>query len=178
MNREFLTQLEAHRGDVIGICRALLWDKNALEDAVQEVIIQALTSASRFDARLEFRAWIRRLATYTVFGLNRKNREIRPLGSEAEEEGDIAKELSLEQAYESVLKDPARIVSSLGSKLRRAVEGLNDTERTVFLLRSICEMKYREITETLSLPLGTVMGSLGRARAKLRKALAEYVHEV
>lgn len=178
MDREFLVQLESLRFEVIVICRSLLWDKGMLEDAVQEVVLQAVKSSSRFNAGTDFRSWLRRVAANTVFNLNRKSRELRPLKSDAGEEGDVARELSLEQAYEAVLKDPARIVSSLGKELRRAVEQLNETERTVFLLRSICEMKYQEIAETLSLPLGTVMGSLWRARAKLRKALAECSHEV
>lgn len=178
MKREFLEQLEAGRMDVITICRTLLWDKCALEDAVQEVVVQALSSASRFDPRMDFRTWLRRVATYTVFGLNRRTREFRPLAVEAQQEEDLARELGLEQAYEMVLKDPARIVSLLGKELRRALDALNDTERAVFLLRSICEMKYREIAEYLGVPLGSVMGNLGRARAKLRKTLAECSHEV
>lgn len=178
MKREFLEQLEACRRDVVTICRLLLWDKGNLEDAVQEVIVQVLSSESRFDPRMDFRTWLRRVATYTVFGLNRKTREFRPLALEAQQEEDLARELSLEQAYEMVLKDPARVVSFLGKELRRAVDALNDTERAVFLLRSICEMKYQEIAEFLNVPLGSVMGNLGRARAKLRKTLAECSHEV
>ena len=45
---------------------------------------------------------------------------------------------------------------------------LTDNERAVLLLRAIGEMRYREIAESLDIPLGSVMGHLARARQKMR----------
>lgn len=48
---------------------------------------------------------------------------------------------------------------------------LTDPERAVLLLRSIGELRYREIGQTLGIPLGSVMGHLWRARQKMRAFL-------
>jgi RNA polymerase sigma-70 factor (ECF subfamily) len=51
---------------------------------------------------------------------------------------------------------------------------LAPAERTVLLLRAIGEFSYHEIHKILSIPVGSVMGYLSRARRKMRNALAEY----
>jgi RNA polymerase sigma-70 factor (ECF subfamily) len=45
--------------------------------------------------------------------------------------------------------------------------------REVILLCEVEEMSYQEIAETLSVPIGTVMSRLSRARAALRKAVRQ-----
>jgi RNA polymerase sigma-70 factor (ECF subfamily) len=43
----------------------------------------------------------------------------------------------------------------------------------VLLLCEVEEMSYQEISETISIPMGTVMSRLSRARRAMRKALQE-----
>ncbi len=45
--------------------------------------------------------------------------------------------------------------------------------REIILLREFEELSYQEIADVLGCPAGTVMSRLGRARAKLRTALAD-----
>jgi RNA polymerase sigma-70 factor (ECF subfamily) len=43
----------------------------------------------------------------------------------------------------------------------------------VLLLRSVGGFTYREVAEVLEVPIGSVMGRLSRARAAVRRRLAE-----
>jgi DNA-directed RNA polymerase specialized sigma24 family protein len=45
--------------------------------------------------------------------------------------------------------------------------------REVVLLGDVEEMSYQEIAESLSVPIGTVMSRLSRARGVLRQALRD-----
>jgi RNA polymerase sigma-70 factor (ECF subfamily) len=179
MDRDFLADLESFKADILALCRLLLREKRDVEDAVQEVVYQALRSRPRLPDGAPVKGWLRTLTVQTIFNLNRKRREV-PAGvlEPRQDEVPLERELELEQSYESVLKDPERVVASLGGRLRRAVGELNEAERSVFLLRSLGELKYQEIARLLNVPLGSVMGNLGRARSKLRKALAEYAHDL
>ena len=56
--------------------------------------------------------------------------------------------------------------------LRRAIEELPVEFREVLLLCDVEEMSYKEIAETLSIPIGTVTSRLMRARQKVRKAFS------
>lgn len=179
MNGPFLRELEGCKRELIAFCRHLLWRKGDLEDALQEVLVQALGAYPRFVPGTNFKRWLFQVAAHTIFNLNRKGRAVPACLPEAPDGGlDPGEELRLEEAYESVLKDPERVLAALQGELRRAVGLLNETERMVLLLRSLGDLKYQEIAELLRIPLGSVMGNLGRARAKLRKALVEYAHEV
>ncbi len=180
MKAFFLAELEACKNELIAFCRSLLWKKEDLEDALQEVFLQAIRAFPRFQPGTRFKAWLFRVATHTLYNFNRKGQP-RPLQKDPTALAAVSDpeiELRLEDTYASILTDSDRLVGSLDRGLRRAVALLNDTERTVFLLRALGDLKYREIADILGLPLGSVMGTLGRARAKLRRALAEYSYEM
>ena len=55
--------------------------------------------------------------------------------------------------------------------LVRAMAGLSAEHRQILLLISLEGMSYREIAETLDVPIGTVMSRLARARERLRSLL-------
>jgi RNA polymerase sigma factor (sigma-70 family) len=76
----------------------------------------------------------------------------------------------------TVLQQPERIFQACDQEVTEALVRLPPLERSILLLRAIGEFRYREIAEILSMPMGTVMGLLGRARARLRAELADYLH--
>jgi RNA polymerase sigma-70 factor (ECF subfamily) len=56
-------------------------------------------------------------------------------------------------------------------RLQGAMENLPVHFREILLLCEVEEMSYQEIAETLTIPLGTVMSRLSRARKALRDRL-------
>jgi RNA polymerase sigma-70 factor, ECF subfamily len=55
--------------------------------------------------------------------------------------------------------------------VQSAIEELPVYSREVLLLCDLEEMSYQEIADTLSIPIGTVMSRLSRARKTLRDGL-------
>jgi RNA polymerase sigma factor (sigma-70 family) len=55
--------------------------------------------------------------------------------------------------------------------LREALEELPMNFREPLVLRELEGMSYKEIAEMMDVPIGTVMSSLARGRAKLREIL-------
>jgi RNA polymerase sigma-70 factor (ECF subfamily) len=61
-----------------------------------------------------------------------------------------------------------------GDTVRKLIAALAEPFRETFVLREIQNLSYREIADVASVPVGTVMSRLARARAMLRSAwLAE-----
>lgn len=77
--------------------------------------------------------------------------------------------------YVSSLRRPdkAAEMAVLRQRLTAAVENLPEHEREVFILREFEDLRYREIAELASIPIGTVMSRLYSARRRLMDHLEE-----
>lgn len=67
--------------------------------------------------------------------------------------------------------DRAAELAALRARLARAIDGLPEHEREVFVLREFEELRYREIAELAGIPIGTVMSRLYSARRRLAAEL-------
>jgi RNA polymerase sigma-70 factor (ECF subfamily) len=134
------------------------------EDLVQETYAKALKGFSSFRLGTNFRAWMFRILRNTFLtsrtGLNATM--TLPLDSE-EGEPEVAAEGG---TPESIL-----IERSNRQLVQRAIDELPMNFREILLLCDVEEMSYQEIAETLSIPVGTVMSRLSRARKTLRDDL-------
>jgi RNA polymerase sigma-70 factor (ECF subfamily) len=62
-------------------------------------------------------------------------------------------------------------------RIQTAIAQLTIPFREIILLVEVEEMSYQEISETLSIPIGTVMSRLSRARKALRGILLRETSE-
>lgn len=74
--------------------------------------------------------------------------------------------------------DPAVMASGneLKTALDKALAGLSEKHRTVFLLYTVKGLSYKEIADALSISIGTVMSRLFYARKNLQGLLAEFAN--
>lgn len=168
----FLTHAERVREPLTAYCRRLLWNGSDLNDALQTTLLTAFQKFSDFEEGTDFRAWVFRIATLTVFNLNRRGTDTAPLPEP--EQISAEAELEREYAYDEILREPDRLMGALDDELARALKALPEPERAALLLMSVGAFKCREAADLLGMPIGSVMGYLARARGKLRERLAEY----
>jgi len=71
-----------------------------------------------------------------------------------------------------LFEDGARPARGQHVDLERAIQGLPDRARTVFVLHDVEGFKHREVAEMLEIAEGTSKSQLFRAREMLREALA------
>jgi len=71
--------------------------------------------------------------------------------------------------------DPERLAqqNDEAALIARAMKNLPDRFRTLLVLRELEGLSYRELADTMDLPMGTVMSSLSRARQAFRSALLD-----
>lgn len=137
------------------------------EDLVQETYLKALKGFASFQPGTNFRAWIFRILRNTFLTSRSGLQATRtvPLDDESEEAPAVAVTTA---TPESLLLGRAS-----SEEIQLAMDKLPVTYREVLLLCDVEEMSYQDISETVSIPIGTVMSRLSRARRAMREALSE-----
>jgi RNA polymerase sigma-70 factor (ECF subfamily) len=150
------------------MARRLTHDGNKADDLVQDTFARALRSRDGFElAEYGIKPWLLRIM-YNLH-LNRAERDKRQPVSASDE--------SLEHSGKSDVSDlpidPASF-QAMDEHLVHALDLLPEDYRTVMLLWAVEELSYKEIADALSIPIGTVMSRLFRARQRLAAELKDY----
>jgi RNA polymerase sigma-70 factor (ECF subfamily) len=150
---------------VYGIALRIVRRHDVADDVTQEAFLRAHRALASFDLARPFGPWIARIAANLAVNHVRSPR---------------AREQELPEGHaETPTREPGPLAGVLereaGALLEQALCGLPVEQRTVFVLRVMEDMSYREIAEALDLSPGTVMSRLARAREKLRVALLPYL---
>lgn len=141
-------------------------NREEAEDLVQETYAKALKGFPSFQQGTNFRAWMYRILR-NAFLTSRTGLRVKlTIPLESEEDGA---DLAVEEANPETLF----LSRSDTEAVRRAIESLPLHHREVILLCEVEEMSYQEIAQTLSIPIGTVMSRISRARRTLRHSLQQ-----
>jgi RNA polymerase sigma-70 factor (ECF subfamily) len=149
--------------------RWLTQDTAEAEDLVQETYTKALRGFSSFQLGTNFRAWMYRILRNSFLSSRTGLRTTVAIDGEAEE--------NLLPA-ESTTPESILMAQADREIVQQAMEELPVPFREILLLCEVEEMSYQEISETLVIPVGTVMSRLFRARKALRDLLRQKIKGV
>ena len=160
------------------LARWLVKNDHDAEDLVQETYLKAFRSFHSFQLGTNFRAWLYRILRNTFLNSRTGLTATSTVSLDSDEEGpDLAVE---SETPETILmkhvnsEQIQRAIDDLPHILRETLI-LCDVEemsyREILLLCDVEEMTYREIAEILSIPIGTVMSRLSRARKLVSECL-------
>lgn len=150
-------------GQLYNFAHWLTQDRHEAEDLVQETFAKGLRGFQGFQPGTNFRAWMFRILRNTFLTSRTGLKSTVALEDDATEtipSGDPSPEdLLVEQANRDAV--------------RQALNELSVAFREILLLCDVEEMSYEEIAQVLTIPPGTVMSRLHRARKALRTRLLE-----
>lgn len=160
---------ERHREPAFRVALRITGRNEDALDVVQDAFIRAFERLADFQQQANFRTWLLRIVSNRALDVlrARKVRIAVPLEGNPDD-------LHLELADRGGGPPGARLESAeLGERLRRALDALPPDQRAVFALYATGEMTYAQISETLGIPLGTVMSRLYHARRRLHEMLPD-----
>ncbi len=133
------------------------------EEAFQESFLQIHVSANQFEADRRFRPWLYTIAANKARDLLR-SRMRRPTvqvsgGGEDNSDAELWAHLLTEEATPDQLLD----AKEQGELVRQAVEKLPDHLREILVMAYYGQLPYKEMSEALAIPLGTVKSRLHSA---------------
>jgi RNA polymerase sigma-70 factor (ECF subfamily) len=133
-------------------------------DVVQEAYMRAFRFFDGYKGG-DGKSWLLEVVRNTCFTwLRREKRHLPNVPFDEMAHGSTAREPNQEDALVSAAKLTV---------LRRCIETLPETFREVVIMRELEEMSYRQIADVASVPVGTVMSRLSRARKRLEECANE-----
>ena len=137
--------------------RALLGDRYAADDLVQDTLERAWNKFHLWRPGSDLRAWMFAIM-HNVF--------VNQVRSKRNDMEKTMEELP-EVAVRATQSDSLEIAD-----VERALRALPDEQREVLLLVAIEDMTYEQASRALDIPIGTVMSRLSRARERMRRLIA------
>jgi RNA polymerase sigma-70 factor (ECF subfamily) len=152
----------SHLDDAYTLARYLLRDEHDAQDAVQDAALRAFRHFGGF-RHGDPRSWFLAIVRNSCYDFHKSHRIERSSVPFSDDDADaIADPRS---ADELVLE------GSESDRVRAAVDALPAELKEVIVLRELSELSYREISEVVGMPMGTVMSRISRARARLGAVL-------
>lgn len=137
--------------------------KEDVEDTLQDVFISAYKNLNDFDQSLKFSSWIYRIAHNKVISHFRKI-TARPKTVTYEGDNQL---LNILASDHDMAKDLERKYT--GEEVRNVLEKMDDRYKEVLVLKFLEEKDYKEISDILQKPMGTVATLINRAKKQFKE---------
>ncbi len=154
--------VKQYAGRATGIAHALVGNHADALDASQEAFARAWRSIRRFKGNARFFTWYSTILRNTCISLLRRRKRRR------------MSQLPDEHPEDSPHVDPQALAvrNEQTQRVWAAVLSLPVKHREVIVLNHFQQMSYKQIAQTLAVPIGTVTSRLHKARAALREKLS------
>lgn len=141
--------------------------KEDAEDILQEVFMSVYENLNEFDKSLKFSSWIYRIAHNKTISAWRKLKA-RPRAISVDENIDL---FNLIASNEDIAKSLEKRCTV--KEIRLALDKLDEKYKEVLILKFLEDKDYKEISDILKKPMGTIATLINRAKEKLKVELNE-----
>jgi RNA polymerase sigma-70 factor (ECF subfamily) len=157
--------IRRHQHRVFAVASGILRRREDVEDIAQQVFVKAYFSLKRFDQRAAFSTWLYKITVNECWDLLRK-KKVRPLAYES----DLSEEQARQVMTSGERANPEPDISEkieARENVERLLEGLDERDRLMLMLKEVEGYSIEEIAEVLDLNGNTVKVRLFRARRKV-----------
>ena len=133
-------------------------DADEARDLAQDALVKVLVKLDTYDSQWNFKTWVSTITRNTCIDWLRRRRRL-----SAYEPGPVR--------CSQPLPDEVLADTETKETVRAALDSLPPMYREVLVLHHYQDLKYREIADTLNVPIGTVMNRIFRARKKMARTI-------
>ena len=167
----FEESLVAHLDSLLGFALRLVKGRRSeAEDLVQDACLRAFRGYDNLRSLGKIKPWLFRILVNThINEFHRHSRELPTVDVELSDSMLESTDVAMGQTPEDFLFD-----GLLDAEVQMALDALPIEFRAVVWLSDVEELSYKEISEIVDCPLGTVASRLYRGHGLLRHQLLEY----
>jgi RNA polymerase sigma-70 factor (ECF subfamily) len=169
-SQRFQSTIVPHLDSAYNFARYLSRDPDAASDIVQDAFLRAYRGFDSFRGG-DARAWVFAIVRNCHHAWhNQGRRKARYEVSMTTESDDDADHPVNRIAADTDTPEASTMRRSEQVRVRGVIAGLSEPMREVLVLRELEDFSYKQISEVLDIPVGTVMSRLARARVEFGEA--------
>lgn len=173
-NHQFEQEVLQHLPSLLSVASRLMKNGPEAEDLVQDAVLKAIRARGQFETGTNLRAWLLKILTNTFINRYRRGGLERSVldGPDADPLADGWVSASTMES----LRDPESqaLRPILEAEIGKALDELPTEFRLAVVLSDVEDLSYKEISEIMGCPIGTVMSRLHRGRRMLKSRLYEH----
>ena len=165
--------VETYQRMVVNTCLSIVHTKEDAEDLAQDVFLEIFRTADNFRGDAKISTWLYRIATNRSLNLIRKNKRKRFFQSI--EETFTGGRNRASEISENRGDQPDQYITDQqrSDLLHRAIDQLQEKQRTAFTLNKYEELSYQQIAEIMEISLASVESLIHRAKKNLQALLLD-----
>lgn len=173
-HREFEREVLEHLPSMLAVASRLMRHGSEAEDLVQDAVLKAIRARDQFESGTNLRAWLLKILTNTFINRYRRGGLERSV-LEGPDADPLADGWVAASTMES-LRDPESqaLRPILEAEIGKALDELPTEFRLAVVLSDVEDLSYKEISDVMGCPIGTVMSRLHRGRRMLKARLYEH----
>jgi RNA polymerase sigma-70 factor (ECF subfamily) len=161
--------VEKYENQIFNLCLSIVKNKDDALDLTQEAFLLAYKNLKNFKEKSSFSTWIYRIAYNLSINFVKRKGGFLTILDRDEEDLEFQIEDKTSSIWEEIEKEERmKIIEDCLNKLK-------DSDRVIIELREIENLSYEEISEILSLPIGTIKSRLFRAREHLKNEVENFL---
>jgi RNA polymerase sigma-70 factor (ECF subfamily) len=172
--RAFEVLVTRHRKPIYNFILRFVHDAAQAEDVMQECFLRVIKGAEAYERQAKFTTWLYTIARNLCVDAARrgKHRKAASLDAPVGDEDGAALIDMVSDGKDGAERNTLN--RELRARMQKAIEGLPDEQREIFLLREVADLQFNEIAKVVGIPENTVKSRMRYALEKLREALEEY----
>jgi len=173
--RAFEVLLGRHKKPVFNFILRFVGDRETAEDLLQETFMRVIKGAEAYKRQAKFTTWLYTIARNLCVDQTRRRKHRRHASLDAPMSASEDSGTLLDVIPGSEMASDRKSVSKeLHETMQRAIGGLSEEQREVFLMREFLDMPFKQIADVVGVPENTVKSRMRYALEKLRLELDEY----
>lgn len=170
---EFARLALAHRNFLMHLARRLTGDTTSAEDLFQDTYLKAYKAFDTFDGTSRCKAWLKRIMINTYINMYHRRRKVIFHQRDNEEMAQYPDIAVQKLPRHEELNEDNILRNFVCDEIRNSLLLLPDGHRITIIFHDMLGLQYKEISEILGLPIGTVKSRLNRGRKTLRENLLD-----
>ncbi|MDI6860550.1 MAG: sigma-70 family RNA polymerase sigma factor [Caldisericia bacterium] len=157
--------IKEYQNEIYNLCFSIVKNRDDALDLTQEAFLIAFKNLKNFRGEASFSTWIYRIAYNLSINFAKRKGQILTILDRDEDEIEFQIEDKKSSIWDEIEREERIKI------INKCLNRLKEFDRLIIELREVNNLTYEEMSQILSLPIGTIKSRLFRARERLKREI-------